>query len=182
MSTGAHPFQKVGPEILDEKGPLGWCTLILGLMCAFSLLFIMGLTFADVFMRYWFSAPITGSSEMVMFAMAILIFSAFPLVTLREQHISVGIMRGKLHGFSLWFQRLIILMVSLLSCAAMAWQLVREGQELRADQQITQVLELPLGTLSMFMGTMSGVATAALLLLVIRHCVDRSEKAKGRLA
>jgi hypothetical protein len=91
-------------------------------------------------------------------------------------------MRGKLHGFSLWFQRLIILMVSLLSCAAMAWQLVREGQELRADQQITQVLELPLGTLSMFMGTMSGVATAALLLLVIRHCVDRSEKAKGRLA
>lgn len=182
MSAGVHSLQTNRANNLDEKGLLGWCTLVLGLMCAFSLLFIMGVTFADVFMRYWFSAPITGSSEMVMFAMAILIFSAFPLVTLREQHISVGIMSGKLHGLSLWFQRLVILLASLLSCAAMAWQLIREGHELRADQQITQVLELPLGTLSMFMGILSGVAAAALLFLVVAHCSYRSEKAKRMLS
>jgi TRAP-type C4-dicarboxylate transport system permease small subunit len=114
--------------------------------------------------------------------MAILIFSAFPLVTLREQHISVGIMRGKLHGSSLWFQRFLILLVSLLSCVAMAWQLTREGLELRMDQQITQVLELPLGSLSMFMGIMSGVAAVALVLLLVKHCVVHSAKIKGRLS
>jgi TRAP-type C4-dicarboxylate transport system permease small subunit len=181
MSAASHPLQHGSSEAMLEKGLLGWCTLILGVMCACSLLFIMGLTFLDVFMRYWFARPITGSSEMVMFAMAILIFSAFPLVTLREQHISVGIMRGRLHGGWLRLQRFIILAISLASCAAMAWQLVREGLELRADQQITQVLELPLGTLSAFMGIMSGLAAAALLILTIKHFVHRPEEAQRRL-
>jgi TRAP-type C4-dicarboxylate transport system permease small subunit len=181
MSAGTHPLQHGSQEAMTEKGLLGWCTLLLGMMCACSLLFIMGLTFVDVFMRYWLSRPITGSSEMVMFAMAFLILSAFPLVTLREQHICVGIMRGRLHGAWLRLQRFIILAVSLLSCTAMAWQLMREGMELRADQQITQVLELPLGTLSVFMGVMSGLAAVALAILIIKYFVHRPEEAQRRL-
>src|SRR5918911_5437752 len=102
MSTTTNPFERENTPVMAEGGMLGWCTLVLSVMCAISLLFIMALTFVDVFMRYWFSKPITGSSEMVMFAMAILIFSAFPLVTFRAQHISVSIMRGRLHGAGLW--------------------------------------------------------------------------------
>lgn len=163
--------QKLNPDhgVVAETGVLGFCMTVLGLMCAATLLFIMGLTFMDVLMSYFLSAPITGSAELIMFAMAILIFSAFPMVTLREQHISVGILHGKLKGPWLWLQRLVILAVSLVACAAMCWQLLQDGKQLANDHQATMVLELPLGFLSYFMGTLSGLSSLALVLLLIHH-------------
>ncbi len=158
-----------GAGAANESGFIGACVLVLRVMCAAALLFIMFLTFIDVLMSYFFASPITGSAELVMFAMAILIFSAFPLVTLREQHISVGILHGRLHGRWLWLQRLVILGVSLLACAAMAWQLLHDGHQLAGDQQATMVLQLPLGPLSYFMGILSGVSALALILLLVRH-------------
>ncbi|OOG50400.1 TRAP transporter small permease [Polaromonas sp. C04] len=158
-----------GVATADESGFVGTCAFILRVMCAAAMLFIMGLTFVDVLMSYFFAFPITGSAELVMFAMAILIFSAFPLVTLREQHISVGILHGRLHGFWLWLQRLVILAVSLLACTAMSWQLLHDGHQLVSDQQATMVLQLPLGPLSYFMGALSGVSALALVLLLVRH-------------
>ena len=169
MSSATRPHSGGDRGALPESGILGACVLVLRVMCAVALLFIMGLTVIDVFMSYFFSSPVTGSAELVMFSMAILIFSAFPLVTLREQHISVGILHGRLSGFWLWLQRLVILGVSLLACAGMAWQLLHDGHQLASDQQATMVLELPLGALSYFMGALSGVSALALALLLARH-------------
>lgn len=166
MSGGARLH--AGTAVV-ETGLLGACVAVLRAMCAIALIFIMGVTVIDVFMSHFFASPITGSAEMVMFAMAILIFSAFPLVTLREQHISVGILHGRLHGFWLWLQRLIILGVSLLACSAMAWQLLHDGFQLSDEQQTTMVLQLPLGPLDYFMGVLSGVSALALVLLLLRH-------------
>ncbi len=152
-----------------RSGPIAWCDTLLRLICAAMMLFIMALTLVDVFMRHWFSAPITGSAEMVMFAMAILIFSAFPTVTLHEQHISVSILRGRFGAVGAWLQRSFILVVSLLACAAMAWQLVRGGAQLTDEEQTTMVLELPLGALSTTMGILSAVSALALVYLLARH-------------
>lgn len=168
MSGGAQ-LQPPKGTVFVETGALGACVAVLRAMCAIALIFIMGVTVIDVFMSHFFASPITGSAEMVMFAMAILIFSAFPLVTLREQHISVGILHGRLHGFWLWLQRLVILGVSLLACSAMAWQLLNDGYELIDEQQTTMVLQLPLGPLDYFMGVLSGVSALALVLLLLRH-------------
>jgi TRAP-type C4-dicarboxylate transport system permease small subunit len=169
MSAASHPHSGGVRGAPPESGILAASVLILQAMCAVTLLFIMGLTVVDVFMSYFFSSPITGSAELVMFSMAILIFSAFPIVTLREQHISVGILHGKLSGFWLWLQRLIILGVSLLASAGMSWQLLRDGHQLASDQQATMVLELPLGALSYFMGVLSGISALALVALLARH-------------
>ena len=80
----------------DAGGAIRWLRRVLGAIVALVLCVIMGLTFCDVFMRYWFAAPIRGASEIVRFAMAILIFSAFPLVTLSQQHITVNLLQGSL--------------------------------------------------------------------------------------
>ena len=181
MNAGARPHAGGNPTAVPESGLVGACVTALRAMCAAALLFIMGLTFTDVFMRYWFSSPITGSAERVMFAMAILIFSAFPLVTLREQHISVGILHGRLSGFWLWLQRLVILGVSLVACAGMAWQLLHDGHQLAGDHQATMVLELPLGALSYFMGALSGVSALALVYLIARHLRSTSAGTKRNL-
>ncbi|MDE1950094.1 MAG: TRAP transporter small permease [Burkholderiales bacterium] len=162
------PLRQAAAAAVEERGLLLWCSRALGAVCALTLAFIMLLTFVDVFMRYWFSRPITGSSELVMFAMAVLIFSVFPLVTWREQHIGVGILRGKLEGPALALQRFVVVLVSLAACCGMAAQLLRDGHQLEQEGQRTMVLELPLGALSSFMGAMSAVAALALLLVLVR--------------
>ena len=182
MSSAATPHAASNQVALPESWALSLCVLALRLLCAAALLFIMGLTFIDVFMSHFFSSPITGSAELVMFSMAILIFSAFPLVTLREEHISVGILHGKLSGRWLWLQRFVILTVSLLACVCMTWQLLHDGHQLASDQQVTMVLELPLGALSYFMGALSGLTVLALVLLLALHLRGRKTEAVGRLA
>lgn len=156
------------------------CVSVLRAMCALTLVFIMGITSADVFLRYWFSAPITGSSEMVMFAMAVLIFSSFPLVTLSEQHICVGLLNGKLRGRALSLQRMTVLLVSFAACSLMAWRLWQEGVQLYADQQITMVLQLPLGAVSYVMGVLSGVSALFVLVLIGAHLTGHTVVKEGR--
>jgi TRAP-type C4-dicarboxylate transport system permease small subunit len=56
---------------------------------------IMMLTVTDVFMRYVFARPITGSTEMTEFMMAILIVSIVP-TAIAKRHIRVDILMERL--------------------------------------------------------------------------------------
>lgn len=159
-----------GPERSMDKGAaVSMANKALVFLCVVSLSFIMGLTFCDVFMRYWFARPITGSAEMISFAIAIVVFSSFPLVTVTEQHITVSILHGRLGAKGAWIQRLVILLISLLCCATIGRQLLLSGHMLLQDKQYTMVLHLPQGYLSYFMGTLSCVAALAVLFLLVLH-------------
>lgn len=180
MSHGV-PLSPGGSEVRSiERGAIGTCVWLLRVTSAAMLLFIMGLTFVDVCTSYFLNSPITGSAELVMFAMAILIFSAFPLVTAREQHISVSLLHGRFTGFWLWLQRFVTLAVSLVACASMSWQLMHDGRQLISDQQVTVIRSLPLGPLSYFMSAMSGASALALLVVLLRHLRSITPRATAR--
>lgn len=171
----SNPFDTLGAGMegtAAAPAPSGvsvWLQRGLGAIAATVLFLIMGLTFCDVFMRYWFAAPIRGAAEAVRFAMAILIFSAFPLVTLHQQHITVNILHGKLGRIGTWLQHLFVLLVSIAAVAVMAWQLADDGIDLAHNQITTTVLEWPLAPLSYFMSALSAVTLLVLLALAIDH-------------
>ncbi|WP_179103317.1 TRAP transporter small permease [Burkholderia pseudomallei] len=149
-------------------GPLSlWLGRTLGAVVALVLFAIMGLTFCDVFMRYWFSAPIRGASEIVRFGMAILIFSAFPLVTLNQQHITVNLLQGRFGPVGSWLQHLFVLLVSGIAVGIMTWQLASDGADLARNRITTTVLEWPLAPLSYFMSALSGVTLLVLVVLTL---------------
>ncbi|MCG5076870.1 TRAP transporter small permease [Paraburkholderia tagetis] len=152
-----------------ERAASRWLRRVLGAVVALVLLSIMGLTFCDVFMRYWFSAPIRGASEIVRFAMAILIFSAFPLVTLSQQHITVNLLHGRFGRLGSWLQHLFVLLVSLVAVGIMTWQLASDGADLAHNRITTTVLEWPLAPLSYYMSALSGVTLIVLLALTVDH-------------
>jgi TRAP-type C4-dicarboxylate transport system permease small subunit len=154
---------------LDTGCATRWLRRLLGAIVALVLCLIMGLTFCDVFMRYWFAAPIRGASEMVRFAMAILIFSAFPLVTLDQQHITVNLLQGRLGRVGSWLQKLFVLLASALALAVMTWQLASDGAELARNRLTTTVLEWPLAPLSYYMSALSGVTLIVLIGLTLVH-------------
>lgn len=151
-------------------GPLSlWLRRTLGAVVALVLFTIMGITFCDVFMRYWFSAPIRGASEIVRFGMAILIFSAFPLVTISQQHITVNLLQGRFGPVGSWIQHLFVLLVSGIAVGIMTWQLASDGVDLARDRITTTVLEWPLAPLSYFMSALSGVTLLVLVVLTLVH-------------
>lgn len=56
------------------------------------------LTFVDVIGRYFFNAPIPGTFETVGLMLGVATFAAFPMVTLRETHITVDLFDGLIRG------------------------------------------------------------------------------------
>ncbi|NLP63317.1 TRAP transporter small permease [Paraburkholderia sacchari] len=167
-SDALHPCDAIATDAREGLATR-WLKRVLGALVALVLLSIMGLTFCDVFMRYWFSAPIRGASEIVRFAMAILIFSAFPLVTLSQQHITVNLLHGRFGRFGGWLQHLFVLLVSLIAVGIMTWQLASDGADLARNRITTTVLEWPLAPLSYYMSALSGVTLIVLLALTVDH-------------
>lgn len=150
-------------------GATRWLQRALGAIVALALCFIMILTFGDVFLRYWLASPIRGAAEMVRFAMAVLIFSALPLVTLGRQHITVNILQDKLGALGTWMQQAFVLLISISAVAIMARQLAADGTDLAESQITTTVLEWPLSPLSYFMSALSVVTLLVLVLLAVQH-------------
>lgn len=180
MTNGIETIYLEAAPSSKESLPIRCCVNALRAVTAAMLLLIMGLTFADVLLRYWFSAPLTGRAEMVAFAMATLVFAAFPLVTYQEQHISVSVLTGVLHGRVRWFQRLFVLIVSTLACGGMTWQLAVEGVDLVHDGMTTMVLEWPIAPLCYLMSGLAGIAFLGLALLLAAHVAEPFDRSRGQ--
>ena len=67
-----------------------------GILAVFVLIFMMFLTVADVFSRHFFSKAIPGSTELIVILMVFTAFLGMGLSALRNDHISVDIISGKL--------------------------------------------------------------------------------------
>jgi len=83
-------------------------------LSAICLMALMLLTVAEVIGRYVFNAPIFGRQDIAQILLALSIFFAFPVVTLRGDQIAVDLMDGLFSRRSaLWRDRLIDALTSL---------------------------------------------------------------------
>lgn len=169
MSLEINMLETSASHVANEAKWISWAEWVLQRIVALTILFIMGLTFTDVFMRYLVSSPIKGGSEMVQFAMAVLIFAAFPLVTYHDKHINVSILHGKLRGVSGWIHREVIFLFNAATCFAIAWQLAQEAHYLSVSGMSTMVLGWSLAPLSYVMSALSVVSGLAALTLTVAH-------------
>ena len=81
-----------GHPTATEPGAVRALAWLLQAVSAATLFALMCLTCADVFGRYLFNKPLTGSTELTELAVGAVVFSAFPLVSWRNQHIVVDIL------------------------------------------------------------------------------------------
>ena len=138
-----------------------------GVAC--SMLGIMGLTVVNVFMRYVFVRPISGSDEMVQFMLALLVFSAFPLVTVERRHFSVSVLARGARGWLKFAGVALELAVSALGCAIVTSQLYSQAAMLASEQMTTMVLQLPLAPLNYAMSALSSLALVGIVVLLAEH-------------
>ena len=141
---------------------------LLGWMVALVLAFMMALTVVDVTGRFVFNRPIPGSFEVMEFCLAIVVFSALPLVTWDRRHITVSLFDSLFRGSGDRLRQGVIQLASLLGMGIVCWRMWDQGNRLHATQAITGYLEWPVAPIAYFMSVLAGLASLLVVLLLWR--------------
>lgn len=150
-------------------GHVTWLDRALLVIVAVVMFAMMALTFVDVFARYLFASPIPGAFEIIQFLMALAIFCALPVVTRKEAHIVVGLFETFMVGRLGWVRRLGVLSFSAAVIALVAYQMWRQGDQLREGQHITGFLEVPIAPIAYAMSVLSWITLVVLAGMIWRH-------------
>jgi TRAP-type transport system small permease protein len=158
LRTSLSPLDDLFP------GRLGaWAGWVLGTVAATVLFAMMVLTFVDVTGRKLFTHPVYGAYEITEFLMGALIFSALPLVTAREGHVTIDVLDHLLPaGLARW-QRVVVSTISASALAFVAWELSASHTR---THEVTMTLHIPHGPFSRLFAVMAALAAAACLVIV----------------
>lgn len=141
---------------------------VLGYAAAAVLFVLMLLTCADVAGRYFFNSPIRGGFELTEMLLAGLIFIALPLVTLRNEHVTVDLFDSVTPLWLLRIQHVVASVIGLVCTGYLAWRLwIRAGNMLAAGQTTAQ-LHFTVAWLTYGMAVMMGLTSAALAVVACR--------------
>lgn len=146
---------------------------LLGWMVAIALCFMMALTVVDVTGRFVFNRPIPGSFEVMEFCLAIVVFSALPLVTWDRRHITVSLFDTLFRGAGYRVQQSLVQGASLLGMGVICWRMWDQGNRLDRTQAITGYLEWPVAPIAYFMSVLAGLASLLIVMLLWRAVAGR---------
>lgn len=148
------------------------------LLASVTLFGLMALTFCDVILRSLLNAPVEAATELTRMAMAIVVFSALPVLSARGQHISVDLLDGL---FARWRLSRLRDGVVTLVCGVILWvpanRVLALAERARDYGDSTEYLNIPTFYIGWFIAIMSFATAAAmvargLLLLFAPHRLD----------
>jgi TRAP-type C4-dicarboxylate transport system permease small subunit len=143
---------------------------------------LMVITFLDVIMRSVFDAPIQAATELIRIAIAIIVFSALPLLAARDEHISVDLLDGAFRRFNLarWRDGIITLVCGVILYFP-AERVTVLAERARGYGDTTEYLSIPTFYVGWFIAIMT-FATAAvmvirgLIILIAPHYLTNIQK------
>lgn len=150
---------------------------MLGWLSTLPVALIVVLTFADVFGRYVFSSPVRGSMEMIEFAMALVIFTALPLITRERGHVTVSLIDGLFKSAASQKIKMVLCdAVSALALGLLTWRLYVQGLDDLQSNAATVVLSLPHAPLSFALTFFAGLTTCLVLALIWQTWTSPGER------
>ena len=153
--------------------PLGFFDRVVvpafGLIAATVLFALMVLTCADVIGRYFFHQPIFGAFEITETLLAALIFAGLPLVTLRNEHVTVDVFDPITPERIFRIQHVVACALGFVSTGYLAWRLWLHALNMDATGQTTGQLKFKLAYLTYSMSILMALTAVALLVLLFRQ-------------
>jgi TRAP-type C4-dicarboxylate transport system permease small subunit len=122
-------------------GLFGGFLRLMALAAGWVLVALMAYTVLDVIMRYVFNRPFSGSLEITEFAMAIIVFLGIAYCGWVGGHVAVDIFERPLDNPKLRFIPAILLFISALLFAAIAWLTALDA--IGASQRISNMMRWP---------------------------------------
>ncbi len=159
---------------LPVAAPPDGLSRALAWLSAMPVALIVLLTFADVFGRYVFASPLRGSVEIIEYAMAMVIFSALPLVTRQRGHISVSLIDNMVKGAAERWKVLLCDSISVIALGLLTWRLWVKGLDDLKSKAATVVLKMPHAPLSFVLSVLAGLTAVLMLVLLWRTFTQAS--------
>ncbi|PIE25082.1 MAG: hypothetical protein CSA60_01890 [Neptuniibacter caesariensis] len=147
----------------EEKGPVAWLAFFLELIAALTLFFLMVLTCADVFGRYFLDNAVDGTTELTEMGIAILVFAELPVVTWRGGHVVVDILDKMLSNTLIKVLGLVsafLMSSSLYFLAARIYELAARSSR---RGEVTEYLQMPVAYIVEYIAIMSWVTAGAMI-------------------
>lgn len=147
-------MSELSPTRVREWGPAAGLARILNGISAVMLFILMCLTCVDVFGRYLFNSPLTGSTELTEIALAIIVFACMPVITWRDEHIVVD-MLDSLFGPTARRIRSAAIQLLIAGCLFFLGQRVWIlGNRSLSYGEVSEYLEVPTGYVTLFIAIM----------------------------
>ncbi|MDP2822288.1 MAG: TRAP transporter small permease [Sulfuritalea sp.] len=143
--------------------------MALGSLTALALASIMLLTCLDVAGRYLFNQPVPGALEVTELMMGALIFTSLPLVTLRQQQVTVDIFESFIPRIVKPFLHWLTHAVGCVCLAAISWRLWVKAGQMLGGGDITAVLQVKVWPLVYYMSLQAAITTLVLFLILLRQ-------------
>jgi len=124
---------------------------------AVSLFALMAFTFADVVLRYLFARPVRGGLEVVELLMVAMIFSGLPLVSRRDEHVTIDTVESHLPDAIRARLRRVMHVVAAAGLAGAAGLMYRKAGTLAEFGDRTQLLGAPIAPFVYFMAALLAV-------------------------
>ena len=150
--------------------------LALKIFVAIILFAMAALTFVDVVGRYIFSAPIPGTFETVGLLMGLVTFSALPLVTRAENHITVDLFDGFIKGKFRKIQQLLILIGCTIVLGFFAERLIATAIDEYGANYVTEYFGISRAPLLIFLAFLCMLTTLILIMMVWKYLNGTLEK------
>jgi TRAP-type C4-dicarboxylate transport system permease small subunit len=156
-----------------EKPPLALFDRIvvpvLGYAAALVLFCLMLLTCVDVVGRYFLGTPVYGGFELTEMLLAALIFAGLPLVTLRDDHITVDLLDPVVPDWLLRVQHALACLIGFAATGYLAWRLWLRALNMDRAGETTAQFKFKLAYLTYGMSVLMALTALALLVLVFRR-------------
>lgn len=110
-------------------------TVVLGLM--------MLLTVADVFMRFFFNSPITGTTEITQLMMVIVVFLSLAWGGVTGSHVKVDLIVGRFGRKTRAIYDVVTLLLSLFIFAIITWRSLLESMQIETTTSLIGVPHAP---------------------------------------
>jgi len=164
----------------QPRQPLAWVERTiapaLGCVAAVLMFCLMLLTCADVVARYFLDRPIAGGFELTEMLLAALIFAGLPLVTLRNEHVTVDLFDPITPDWLFRIQHFAGCAIGFACTGYLAWRLWLRAEHIDRAGETSAVLHFKLAWLTYSMSLLMAFTAAALLVLALRrahrHFVD----------
>lgn len=157
-----------------------WLALLPSLLAAAVLFALMVMTFFDVILRSVANDPIESATELTRLFMAIMVFSALPVISWRGEHIVVDLLDPLFTGTMARIRDAIINLASGALLLWPAWRVWALAERARSYGDVTEYLNIPQFYIAYFIALMTFITALALLarglaFLFAPHLVQKAQ-------
>ena len=142
---------------------------VLGYVAAMVMFGLMALTCVDVVGRYFLNRPVPGGFELTEILLAALIFAGLPLVSLRDEHVTVDLFDPVTPDWLFRIQHVVACAVGFACSGYLAWRLWLRAEYMDRAGETTAVLKIKLAWLTYSMSLLMVFAAMALIVLAFRQ-------------